>query len=544
MSLRARLLIGVTVLVAVAAVVLGFVTTTSLRSFLINEVDQQLVSSQRTVAHRVIDEISGPGLFVDGGDGGRNLSPTSFYVEVADPTGTLVAQTNVGLRGSSDPPPALTTDELRLNASGVPSGSNQPFTVVAQNDPSLSYRVLLSPLPGGVGSLVLAAPLRSVEATVHRLILIEILAGIAVVAIVGAVSFYVVRLGLRPLDDVTDTASAIAAGDLSQRVEETESRTEVGRLASAFNNMLSRIETAFRERERSESRLRESEHRLRRFVADASHELRTPLTSIRGFAELFRQGAVRTPAEVEKAMGRIEENSSRMALLVDELLLLARLDQEPSVVRSPVDISGVVHDAVTDARAVEPGRPISLDADRPLIVEGNEVQLRQAVANLLSNARVHTPPETPVHVRVSSQDDSVVVEVADEGPGMGEEQAARAFERFYRADPSRSRGQGGTGLGLSIVAAIAAAHGGRASVESSPGRGANFRFEIPVLRPEPEAPGEATTEGDPPARPVADDAEPAGPGSGPEQSPPVGAEAAPAERDWQPGRSAGGGGMI
>ncbi len=467
-------------LVAVAAVVLSVVTTTALRSFLVGEIDQQLATSQRAVAHRVIDELAGPGPLFDEG-GGRNLTPTSFYVEVADPTGTLVAQTNLGLRGSSDPPPAITTDKLRLNSSGVPGGAGSPFTVVAQNDPTLSYRVLLSSLPG-VGTLVLAAPLRSVEATVHRLILIEVLAGVAVVAIVGAVSLYLVRLGLRPLDDMAGTASAIAAGDLSQRVDQTESTTEVGRLASAFNNMITRIEMAFRERERSEGRLRESEHRLRRFVADASHELRTPLTSIRGFAELFRQGAVRTPEEMERAMGRIEENSSRMAHLVDDLLLLARLDHEPSRGRGPVDLSKLALDAVTDARAVEPTRPISLDAGGPGLVEGDEVQLRQAVANLLNNARVHTPSDTAVHVKVASEGETVALEVEDEGPGMDEEEAARVFERFYRADPSRSRSQGGAGLGLSIVAAIADSHGGRASVDSSPGRGARFRIEIPALR--------------------------------------------------------------
>jgi two-component system OmpR family sensor kinase len=288
------------------------------------------------------------------------------------------------------------------------------------------------------------------------------------------VSWWVLRLGVHPIEDMAVAADAIAAGDLSRRVDHPGAGTEAGRLGIAFNAMLERITQAFREREASEER-------VRRFAADASHELRTPLTSILGYAELWRAGGLRDQAQLGDAMGRVEQEGRRMAALVEDLLLLARLDQHRAPERAPVRLDLLVDDAVRDARAVEPDRPIDV-AVTPVVVEGDEAQLRQVVGNLLTNARTHTPAGTPVHVAVSLDGASgrARFEVADEGPGMAPEVAAKVFDRFYRADSSRARAAGGTGLGLAIVQGIADAHGGKASVSSEVGRGSRFVVELPA----------------------------------------------------------------
>jgi two-component system, OmpR family, sensor kinase len=290
---------------------------------------------------------------------------------------------------------------------------------------------------------------------------------------VVALSLWLVRLGLRPLTGMRKTAEAIAAGDLSMRVAPADDRTEIGRFGQALNTMLGRIERAFAERQASEDR-------LRRFVADASHELRTPLTSIRGYAELFRRGAATRPDDLAKAMHRIEDEAARMGVLVEELLLLARLDQGRPVDRQPVDLTALARDAVADARVVEPARPLELDTNGPVRVTGDAVRLRQVLDNLLANVRTHTPPETAAAVRVRADDGHAVLEVADRGPGMSEDESARAFERFYRVDASRSRDSGGVGLGLSIVSAIVTAHGGEVQVRSAPGEGATFTVTLPL----------------------------------------------------------------
>jgi two-component system OmpR family sensor kinase len=292
----------------------------------------------------------------------------------------------------------------------------------------------------------------------------------------AALSTWVVRLGLRPLDEIGATAEAIAAGDLSRRVDRAEPDSEVGRLGLALNAMLGQIEDAF-------SRRAASEERLRRFVADASHELRTPLTSIRGYAELFRQGASERPEDLANAMRRIEEEATRMGFLVEDLLLLARLDQGRPLEREPVDLLRLATDAVADARAVSPERTITLTGDAPVVVVGDEARLRQVAGNLLGNAAVHTPPGTPVHVRVMAEDGHARLDVRDEGPGLPPGVGDEVFERFYRADAARSRATGGAGLGLSIVAAVAEAHGGRARLETPPGPGAWFVVELPLAPP-------------------------------------------------------------
>ena len=301
--------------------------------------------------------------------------------------------------------------------------------------------------------------------------------------LLAGVGYLVVRRSLRPLEEVESTAAAIAAGDLSRRVPESDARTEVGRLSGAFNAMVDQIETAFRAREASESAARTSEDRMRRFVADASHELRTPLTSIRGFAELYRQGAVRETAELDRMMRRVEDEASRMGLLVEDLLLLARLDQQRPLRQEPVDLLEVVSDAAHDARVLAPDRQIDLDVsgDEAPVVLGDDARLRQVVTNLVSNALTHTPAGTPVALTLQTGRRPagdrghghgrgwVRVGVHDQGPGLSDEDRERVFERFYRADTSRTRAAGGSGLGLSIVAALVAAHGGVVTVESEPG---------------------------------------------------------------------------
>ncbi|SDZ22513.1 two-component system, OmpR family, sensor kinase [Geodermatophilus africanus] len=337
----------------------------------------------------------------------------------------------------------------------------------------------------------------------RQLVAFQVVVGLVVLALLAGAASVLVRNSLRPLTEVERTAAAIAAGDLSQRVPAADDRTEVGRLARALNGMLSRIEHGFRAQQASEEQARASETRMRRFVADASHELRTPLTSIRGFAELYRQGAVGSPEETARLMQRIESEGARMGLLVEDLLQLARLDQQRPLTITPVDLAEVAGDAVHDARVVQPDRPITLHVDEALselpVVLGDEARLRQVVGNLVTNALVHTPPTAALTVTVSDEpapadaapdgEDGgmVVLRVADQGPGMAPEHAARVFERFYRADASRARTAGGTGLGLAIVSALVAAHGGTVHLDTAPGRGAVFTVRLPRSGPGPAA---------------------------------------------------------
>jgi two-component system OmpR family sensor kinase len=374
-----------------------------------------------------------------------------------------------GLR-REESPPKLTTTHLIEHARSI-AQSVEPFTVKAATG-STTYRAVAIKAPDG-RTVVVATSMTDMLATFRRILVVEAFATLLVLLALGAVMLWVLRLGVKPLTEMAVTAETIAAGNLSTRISVTNDRTEAGRLGVALNEMLHQIERAFNERA-------ESEGRLRRFVADASHELRTPLTSIRGYTELYRQGGLRDESDRNEAMRRMEQEAKRMAVLVDDLLLLARLDERRDLQRAPVDLTPLVEDAVRDARAVEPARPIDLEAVPQLWVNGDEHRLRQVVANLLTNTRVHTPPGTPVHVRLQRENGHAIVEVADEGPGLGPDSAHRVFERFYRADAGRARANGGSGLGLAIVAAVADAHGGRAMVTSSPGRGAAFRVELPV----------------------------------------------------------------
>jgi two-component system OmpR family sensor kinase len=316
--------------------------------------------------------------------------------------------------------------------------------------------------------------------TLGRLLAIEALVTIGVALTAGALALWLVKVGLRPLEAMGTTAGAIAAGDLSRRVEPSDDTTEIGKLGTSLNAMLAQIEAAFDER-------RASEERLRRFVGDASHELRTPITSIRGYAELFRRGASTRPDDLARSMSRIEAEAERMGVLVDDLLLLARLDQGRPLDRKPVDLVSVVSDAVDAARAIDPQRVLDADLDGPVPVTGDAGRLRQVIDNLLENARVHTPAGTPTHVRLRADDGAgALLTIADEGPGMDADVAAKAFERFYRGDPARARSTGGAGLGLAIVAAIVESHGGRVRVlDTEVGTTIEVRFPHEETLPPP-----------------------------------------------------------
>jgi two-component system OmpR family sensor kinase len=460
MSLRTRLVVGLLALLTAGLAVGNVVTYRALESFLRHRVDEQLLAVRQSAAD-VLAHAAGERF---GPDRGRAEIPGVTYAELRSPAGSVRYVT----RGVAEP------DLDDLTALG--------FTTVGSKGEGPSYRVNIS--TGRDGVLLVAQSLADVDSTLRRLLGVELLASSLILGGLAALSLWLVRIVLRPLDDMTEAAGSIAAGDLSRRVPEGSNATEVGRLGSALNTMLSRIEEAFDERRRSEDR-------LRRFVADASHELRTPLTSIRGYAELFRRGASERPEDLANAMRRIEEEGARMGLLVDDMLLLARLDQHRPLEREPVDLVQVCEDAAADLRATDPDRPVTVTVVSPVTVVGDEARLRQVLTNLLGNTREHTPAGTPVAVRVGTAPDGAGkvarVEVADAGPGIPAERAARVFERFFRVDETRSRGTGGSGLGLSIVAAIAEAHGGSASLVDPPAGqappGTTIRVDLPLGGP-------------------------------------------------------------
>ena len=480
MSLRARVLVGaalIAVVLAVAAVAIARVTEANL----VAQVDAQLETvpgpARAFVATRPFppDVVGAPepsgGVVVEG-DRIERLSPLHVGIVAAD--GRVQTLLAPDLTEGTPPLPAIDGATALAQAA-----TGEPFTVESEGA-GPRYRVLarVSPLTGEV--VTVALPLGDVDRAVDRLVTVEVVAMGAVLLVLAAVAWWVVRLGVRPLKRMTATAGAIAAGELSLRVPEESPRTEAGELGTALNAMLGRLEAAFDERACSEEE-------LRRFLADASHELRTPVATIRGYAELYRGGALDDGGELAEAMRRTEQEAVRMGTLIDDMLVLARLDQGRPLERERVDVAALVEDAARDARAVDPARPVTAATDGPLVVLGDADRLRQVVANLVGNALVHTPPGTPVEVRASAAAGRAVVEVADRGPGMAPEDADRAFERFFRADPSRSRHRGGSGLGLAIVSATAAALGGTAALSSRPGRGTTVRVELP-LAPEAAAP--------------------------------------------------------
>jgi two-component system, OmpR family, sensor kinase len=469
-TLRTRLLLALVALTAIGLSVASIVTYHEVGSFLVQRVDQELASAAQN-----------PNIFFPEARGGISSTdnvPVGTYAEFRDADGNVLNQTP---RLGQLAPPHLAAG---ATTAGKVFSVHEPHYRVATEAAQLRRGFAIIP-----GTLIVAIPMRDIDDTLHHLLLIELLVAAGVVVALALLAWWVVRLGLRPLERMGETAGAIAGGDLSRRVEPADERTEVGRLGLALNSMLGQIEVAFAERTASETR-------LRRFVADASHELRTPLTSIRGYAELFRRGANTRPDDLAKTMRRIEEAAARMGVLVDDLLLLARLDQGRPLEQRPVDLTRLVAAAVDDLRATSPERPVVYDSNGAIVVNGDEHRLRQVLANLLENARTHTPPTTRVEVRVSESGDDAIIEVQDHGPGMTEEEAARAFERFWRSDPSRTRSSGGAGLGLAIVAAITEAHGGHAEVETAPGAGATFRVSIPLTGAPPNTDPTAETASD------------------------------------------------
>jgi two-component system, OmpR family, sensor kinase len=473
MSLRARLLLGVVVLAAAGLAAADIATYTSLRSFLVDRVDSSLdqehLAAEQLVGSRGRDDDQGPSLQGIAGD----------YLQVRKPSGAVVGSVYAPLfEGETD---RLGTPKLPKTAAPAEGASESDdaryLTVPAADGGSWRVRIWTAERVAGY-QLLLAQPLTGVTGTLHRLLLIEALATAAVLAGIAGLGLWVVRAGLRPLRSIEVTAAAIAAGDLSRRVERADERTEVGRLGSALNTMLGHIERAFRAREASEAK-------LRRFVADASHELRTPLAAVRAYAELFDRGAADRPDDLARAMSGIGRESRRMSDLVDDLLLLARLDEGRPLARDPVRLDEVAAEAVETACAVEPERPVRLVAGE-VVVTGDRDRLRQVLDNLLANVRAHTPAGTAAEVRVRAAGDAAVVEVADEGPGLDRDALDHVFERFYRVDPSRARASGGAGLGLAIVAAVAEAHGGSASASSEADGGATFTVSLPLRERDPQ----------------------------------------------------------
>jgi two-component system OmpR family sensor kinase len=487
--LRAKLIAALLVLSTAAVVITAVSATAVLRDYLFDRVDRQLDRYTNGLLTQVTatppqPPPTGTG---DGTDAApveptRRMASPYFFV-VRDNAGTEVRRESSQLDNPGRAPalPVLTVDQARLL-------DDQPFTIKALDKGQPRWRSVTRVLPDGTGSLTLALSLEESDATVARLSRILTFVGLGVLVLTGVGAWLIVRSSLRPLREVEKTAEAIAAGDLSLRVPEHPGRTEVGRLSQAVNVMLGRIESAVTEKEATAAAAQASEERMRRFIADASHELRTPLTSIRGFAELYRQGAVQNPEQVPGLLARIEDEATRMGLLVEDLLLLARLDQARPIERVPVDLVAVATDAVVAAQVSHPDRRVEVrvvgEADLPPDVLGDDARLRQIAGNLIQNACTHTPAGTPVRVSVGAMQENgsrwAVLEVADDGPGLTAEECDRVFERFYRTDASRNRRTGGSGLGLSIVAALVAAHGGRVDVQSAPGAGATFRVRLPA----------------------------------------------------------------
>lgn len=456
-SLRGRLVAGVLVLAAAGMLLVGAVTYASQRSFLLDRVDSALAGAVFGLERQFSDTRSPFGGKRPGGPPPGGGAPLDTYGEQRDRSGKVLDSGFLGVNETGERPDLPADIEL-----------DQPETV----DTALGeYRVLATTARDGT-TTVAAIPLSATQETLERLLLVEGVVIVCVLALVGGFALVVVRVGLLPLDRMGHTAAAIAGGDLSHRVETTDPRTEVGRLGLALNRMLDRLEDAFAAREASQER-------LRRFIADASHELRTPLVSIRGYAELFRMGAAREPEDVAKAMRRIEDEAARMGVLVEDLLTLARLDEVRAAPHGPVDLAVLARDAVDDARATAPDREISLDAG-PAEVTGDADQLRQVLGNLLRNALVHTPAETPIEVMVSGDDGAVALRVRDHGPGLPTDDADALFERFWRAEGGRERGKDGAGLGLAIVAGIVEGHAGSVSAGNAPGGGAEFEVRLPA----------------------------------------------------------------
>ncbi len=474
MSLRTRLLTGSLGLCLAGLLAVGGGTYLALRSFLLDRVDQQLVAARRLADGVVSAPAGSTGLLVSARVL-RDIAPPDTFVQLRTTGNHVQASVQIGPYDEPSPPPRLPAVVRPPSPSSGTRSEVSRFEVGAVSG-TARYRAQVSLLPGGRGILVVAVPLDSVSDTLTRLVHIELIVAGIVLALLAIGAFLLLRAGLRPLEWIAETAAGIADGDLDVRVAPADAHTEIGRLGLALNGMLERLEDAFSRRDRSDAQ-------LRRFVAGASHELRTPLTSIRGYAALFRRGAQDNPEDLAKSMARIESEATRMGMLIDDMLLLARLDEERPLERGHVDLAQIAIDAVQDARARAPGQPIDVQAPGPLIVLGDDQRLRQVAANLLANAQIHTRPGTQVHVSTAVRKGRATLVVADEGEGIDPDDAEHVFERFYRGRSSAhsvSEPVSGSGLGLAIVAAIINAHHGTASVRSNPGKGATFEVALPL----------------------------------------------------------------
>ncbi|MFB9235371.1 sensor histidine kinase [Plantactinospora siamensis] len=498
--LRVKLVAAVLALVAAALLVISLATAYFLRNYLVGQADGELKTAASSVQYLST---------LPDNANAQYWPPTDYFVALRQQNGQVQTAYDKNRFKTASLP------VLPGSAQGYRDRLNKPFTTLAQ-DGSLRWRMLYIQLPDG-RLAVFAQSINDSDQAVRQLLWIDMLVGGGVLILLASVGAGIVRTSLRPLVDIERTAGAIAGGDLTRRIPDPEPgvpepTSELGRLSRALNTMLSQIETAFTARaasetaarhaesvardaavsaQASEARARRSEERMRQFIADASHELRTPLTSIRGFAELYRQGAVTTPEDSARLLRRIEDEAARMGLLVEDLLLLARLDRERPLELAPVELPVLAADTVQAAQAVAPDRQISLSVEPgsgQLLVLGDDARLRQVLTNLMTNALSHTPAEATIEVRLRAETGNLaVVEVADTGQGLSAEQAERVFERFYRADSARTRRAGanqGTGLGLAIVAALVAAHHGTVEAVETPGGGATFRVRLPRL-PDP-----------------------------------------------------------
>jgi two-component system OmpR family sensor kinase len=471
-TLRARLTLGLVVLATVGLVTTDVVSYTWLRSFLLGRVDESLNISFRslTTALPVAASPDAITTYQGGILPGHCVQLRQLDDEV------ISARCLPQYQQTSAPPAPRYPRHLSLplqRHEGKPPGVTY-FTVPAVKGGG-HYRVRSSIEQGQPDYvLLIATPLTSAEGTLHRLLVIELVVTGAVLAVLAGLGLWLVGLGLRPLTAMGETATAIAGGDLSRRVDQVDDKTEIGRLGRLLNTMLGQIEAAFQAREASEQK-------LRRFVADASHELRTPVTAIRAYAELFSRGAAERPEDLERSMLGVKQASERMSALVDDLFLLAHIDEGRPLAREPVDLEAVVTDALEVARALDPARPLTVET-REAVVVGDPSRLRQLVDNLLANVRAHTPPATPASVDLAHSGTNAVLRVSDAGPGIDAESLPHVFERFYRAEISHTRARGGSGLGLAIVAALADAHGGSVGVSSVPGEGTTFTVTLPLAQ--------------------------------------------------------------
>jgi two-component system OmpR family sensor kinase len=478
MTLRRKLVLTLLALAAVGMVALAAATYVTQRDFLEQRVDDQTAAALPAIGQQLDSRGARFPNDPDGDGDPRPVQPNRNAFDL--PQGTYGAR--VGSDGKTIGKVVNAYSQTSLSPPKLPANlhAGQLITVPSQGDDSLEYRVRTEAAPGGQGLTLVAVPLNGVDSTLDNLLLVEGLVIAAVLLLLGGASWLLVRRELRPLDRIATTADAIASGDLDRRVDTGAPGTEVGRLGTALNEMLARLEGAFAERQASEDR-------LRRFLADASHELRTPLASIRGYAELFRMGAAAEPEEAARMMKRIEEEAARMGVLVEDLLALARLDETRARTPELVDLAALAEDAVADARATAPDREIALEEAGDAGVVGDDDQLRQVLANLLRNAIVHTPAGTPLAVSTTRADARVVLAVRDHGPGLPGEDPNAVFGRFWRAERGRERGADGAGLGLAIVAAIVSAHDGEVTAANADGGGAIFTVTLPAALSEPSA---------------------------------------------------------